>query len=519
MSPRRPPAGTAATVAWVALLLVLAVPVWWGAHQPYSWDADNIAPGSVLRALAERFGPGWYSSYGPVPYQLTALVYAPLLAGLRLAGELGTPASEFPWGFAHPDASMAALIVAARLLTLALAVAAAALLARDHRAAGGTRGWIVPLLLVGSPVFAYYARTSNVDMHYAFWLVLAFAFAERRAPTAGRLAAGAAAAALAVCSKEQAAPFAAVAAGWALWRAARGDAGPARLRNGVAVGAAALAAYAAAWMLPFNLEGWRAHHHFVFHVAKYERTYALDAAGLGALAARLAELQPVTMGWPVLAGLGLALLARPRLAGLGPRTLGGVLYLAGFIGPVGYVYPRFLLPVTLLLAVPVAARGVEAVLARGGGRRAAGFAASALAVLALTGGPNLSLVQLTDTRLAVGAWLEARVPAGATVEVGGNPRFQARVPRRARLLLTSPDSIRLAPRGPRGDVVLLSSLDGRYFEADPTARSAWLDSLEAPDGAWHGPRVFRPWRPTGNILHLLVSPTVRAWVRRDLPEP
>jgi len=500
-------------MAWAALVLALAAPIGWGAVQPNSWDVDNIAPGSVLRGLAAGFGPGWHASYGPLPYLLTAVLYLPVLAALRLAGALGEPAAEFPYGFAHPDAAMFALILIARALTLALALGLAWSLVRAHRAAGGRRGWIVPLLLLGSPVFAYYARTSNVDMHYAFWLAAAFALAESRAATPGRLAWAAAAATAALCSKEQSAPLAVVAGGWALWRAARGDAGPRRARAAAGVAGAALATYVALYALPFNLEGWRAHHHFVFHVARYERAYPLTPGGLAGLAGRLVELAPVGLGWPVLLGLALAIVGRAPLAGLGPRAVAVGLYVAGFLAPVGYVYPRFLLPL-LLLAVPLAARGVEAALERAAGRAWAAPLAAALAVLALTGAPNLARVQLTDTRLAAGAWLRARVPPGATVEIAGNPRFQLHPPRDVRVLVTSPDSLRASPRGPRGDVVLLSGVDGAFFERDPAVRAAWYDSLAA---GYEGPRVFRPAMDPGNVRDLFVSPEVRAWVRRGLP--
>jgi hypothetical protein len=504
---------TAGRAAWAALILTLVAGIAWGAHQPHAWDVDNIAPGSVLRAIAARFGPGWYSSYGPLPYLITAVATVPALALFAVTGELGTPARDYPWGFAHPDASVLALIVMARLVTVSLALATAWVLARDHREAGGRHGWLVPLLLTGSPVFAYYARTSNVDMHYVAWLALAFALAGGRAPSVRRFAAAAACAVAALCSKEQSAPFAAVAFAWPLLRSWRGTKGAARARAVTGVVLAGVAVYVAAYALPFNLEGWRAHHHFVFHVAKYERTFPLTVEGLIALGGRFAALLPVGLGWPVLAGVAAAIGLRVPLRGLGPIAIGAALYVAGFLGPVGYIYPRFMLPL-LLLGVPVAARGLERLLSRAGARGGPALIGAVLALLALTGGPNLTRVQLTDSRIAAGRWLESRVPPGALVEIAGNPRFQARPPRDARVLLATPDSLRASPRGPRGDIVLLSAQDAEFFERDAVVRRVWLDSLAITHD---GPVTFRPSLPVGNVGDLFVSPVVRVWVRRGLP--
>ena len=522
-----------AWLAWAGFALVLAVPIGWGIHASFSWDVDNIAPGSVLKAMAARFAPGWYSSYGPAPYLLTAVVYAPILALMRLAGELGHPVAAYPWGFAHPDTAVAILVIAARLVNLALALGVAVLAARDAVAPGaagtdrrlGMQSWLVPLLLAGSAVFVYHARTSNVDMAALFWAWLAFALAETHRPTLGRYAGAAAAAALAVCSKEQVAPFAVVAglaACTSAWRLParqdlRGGAAAAgRVRGWSAaalVAAAGLLAYALAWGLPFNTTGWLAHHHFLFETAKYPRTFAATLDGYTALGLRVLRLAPLAFGPPALLGLLAALALRPNLRGLGLRTLASALYLAGFIASVGYVYPRFLLPL-LLLVLPIAARGLETAWQRVASPLRAAFAGGVVLV-ALAGGPALDLVMLADTRLAVERWLAAGVPPGALVEVAGNPHFQARVPRTLTLLVTSPDSLRAKPRGPRGDVVLLSSIDAYNFRREPL-RSAWADSL-GPGGPYRRERLFTPPALARWVSGLPVAPEVEVYVRRRAP--
>jgi len=503
--------------AWLALLAILALGLAWGAHQPYSWDADNIAPGPVLRGIAQRFGPGWYSSYGPVPYYLVAMVYIPLLGFFKMTGELGTPSAEYPWGFDHPDASMAALIIAARVVSLLLAIPAAWTLVRAAfpPESGVLRRWIVPVLLIGSPVFVYYARTTNVDMHYFAWLALGFLLVQRRESGPAGLAGAGACAVVAVCSKEQAAPFAAVILATAFFRALFWESRP-RVQAIAGLALASAGAYAASWMLPLNLAGWRRHHDFIFHVAKYDRAYPLTIEGFRDLGGRLLELTPVALGWPAILGLTFALVFRASWRGLGPRAIACGIYLLGFIGPIGYVYPRFLLPL-LLLVIPLAARGWNEAFERvpAGSVSRLAFAAILL-VFTLTGGPNLTVVQLTDARYAVQHWLKT-LPPGATVEVAGNARFQARMPHEARVIYTTMDSLRVRPHGPRGDVVLLSSLDEAFFRRDPAIQAVFWDSLAGPGTAYRPPLWFRPARNTGNILNLFVSPTTQAYVRKGVP--
>jgi hypothetical protein len=501
-------------VAWVALAATLLAGIAWGAFPQYSWDVDNIAPGSVLRGMAARFGPAWFSSYGPVPYLMVAVVYAPMLALFRLIGELGTPSALYPWGFQHPDASVVALILAARGLSVALALLLALLAARERWSGRARDAWLVPLLMAGSPALVYYARTSNVDIYYLFFLGAAFHFAERATRVRGFLVAGAAAA-LAVCCKEQSAPLAAVAVAGGLWRTARAAERDGRARRAAAVVLAAIGAYLAAWMLPLHLAAWRGHHAFIFEQARYPRSFAADAAGFAALAGRALELLPVTLGWPVLAGVALAAPRPAAWSGLGARAVAAALYGIGFLGVIGYVYPRFLLPL-MLLALPLAARGWSASLDRAGA--AAWAIVTALLVLVALGGPMLGLVQARDPRLEARRWLDSHVAAGTVIEMAGNPRFMVRPPAGLEILSTSADSLLRSPRGPRGDVVITSGFEAYAFQRDSALRAAWWDSLTAPGGAYAPAADFHVGAWARPVRGLPIAPAVSIWTRR-VPRP
>jgi hypothetical protein len=487
MSARRP-GGALAVAAWAGLALTLAVPLWWGVDPRFSWDVDAIAPGSVLKAMAAHFGPTWFSSYGPAPYALTALAYAPLLVLYRLAGELSHPSALYPWGFAHPRASLGALVIAARLVTLALALASAWLAARAvRRLAPRAPGWVTPLLLAGSPVFAYYARSSNVDLHMLFWLFLAFEGAESDPP---RPVLAGVAAAVALCCKEQIAPLALVALAAATFRAERRPGTDTRAAAVAALrvlGAAALT-YAALWRLPWGHPGWSAHHRFLFEQAVYPRSYPPTPAGFAALARRGLQLTPLALGAATTVAVAGALARRVSWRGLGPRAL-------------------------LTLALPLAARGLEfpgAATARRGPPLRAAFAL--LAVVALAGGPALSWVMLDDPRLAAERWLRAHAPAGSVIEIGGNPHFQARVPEGHAVIVTRAEDLKIAARPPAGDLVLVSSIDAYRFSSDPAMRLAWWEPLHAPGaGGYRAVARFTASPLAVLVVGLPVAPQVEVF--------
>lgn len=513
--------GSRLSGVWLATALVavvLLVPITWGVDPLYSWDVDAIAPGAVLRAFAAHFGTTWHGSYGPVPYFMFALVYAPLLALLRLLGELGHPAAAYPWGFRHPERSMAILIVGARLVSVTLAVAMAAMAAGDARRQGVRRPWLAPLLLLGSAVFAYYGRTTNVDIFMFFWLWLGYHLLERPAASLATLAAAAAAATMAVCSKEQSAPLVVAVCGGAMLRAARmpGDT-PRRLGRAALVGLAAVAAYALVWRLPFGLPGWREHHYYIFHVAKYPRTYPLAPMGVVRLMARSTRELPLVLGPALLVAALLGAWRRAFWSGLGYRLVGGGLYLIAFIVSIGYVYPRFLFPL-MLIALPLGVRAVDAL--ANIRSTAARMAVAGILVLTLAGGPAVSLAMLADPRLDAERWIAARLARGeldrTVVEVAGNPRYQARLHHDVPVVYTRADSLGAERLSPVGDLVLVSAIDRYTFEREPAAKAWWAALTATSPPRWERLEFASP-DFTRVISGLPVAPTVWVYVRTRTP--
>lgn len=505
-----------ARAAWTALLITLLVPIWWGGDGRFPWD-NSIAPAAVLKAIAARFGSGFFMSYGPVPYYLSAVPVAGVLAAAKLAGELGTPSSVYPWGFAHPELMMTLISVAARLVTLAMALAIVWF--SVHRAPGTPlrrARWLVPLLFLGSPIFAYYARTSNVDVHYLFWLWLGVTWTEQARGDFRKLAGAAAASALAICSKEQSGPAAVVIIACAMWAAANtANAGaPQRLLRAAGVAGASLLAYVVAWRLPMNLAGWRVHHEFLFSDAKYGRDFPATLAGFAQLTGHALSQLPVVLGPLMLAGVLLALLLRVSFRGLGVRALVCLGYAVGFLGVIGYCYERFLIP-CYLLAIPLAARALEALLerqAQSAGRRALVVALMLGAIV--FGGPATSWVMLTDPRLAAERWIRESLPPRATLEIAGNPHYQPRIPAGRTLLWTRTDSLLASPRGPVGDVVFVSSIDAYAIARERTIAHLWEQSHLEEHG--YRRRIEFPLSRMARFTRGVEVPMITVHVRDDL---
>src|SRR5207248_1160959 len=99
------------------------------------------------------------------------------------------------------------------------------------------------------------------------------------------------------------------------------------------------AAYALAWVLPWNLQGWRAHLDFVVHVARYPRSFPVSPPGFTGLGGAVARALAPALGWPVLLGLALAIVCRASPGRLRIRAIGALTYVVAFIGAIGYVYP------------------------------------------------------------------------------------------------------------------------------------------------------------------------------------
>lgn len=170
----RLPRGVRAALAFCLLLHVVGIT--WGLPSSDAWDVDGVAPRDFLPGLAQTYSPGEFYTYPPLHLALLAVVTAPvtLVAVLR-AAHLDVP-SVMHVILAPPY--MTAMTAIARVVTLLMSLGIVLTLTRiaeeiapDERKEGTATAtaWFASL----GWSFTYYAHTTNLDVPYLFWAMLA----------------------------------------------------------------------------------------------------------------------------------------------------------------------------------------------------------------------------------------------------------------------------------------------------------------------------------------------------------
>jgi Dolichyl-phosphate-mannose-protein mannosyltransferase len=173
---------------WLAAILALslvlnAFHLGWGLpNGNASWAADSYGPitvlGLVLRSF-HRWNSGFFYFKYPLGYPfLLAATFAPYLAFAYLTGTWKHPATTYPYGFADPERSLYVLMLCGRLLSVAFGVGVArvAYAIGDRLFDRSAARWSALLTATAYPI-VYYSHTTNLDIGYAFWLLLALACA------------------------------------------------------------------------------------------------------------------------------------------------------------------------------------------------------------------------------------------------------------------------------------------------------------------------------------------------------
>lgn len=487
---------------WLLAILALAALLdgWhltWGLpNGNRSWAADAIGPATALGVAVrtfDGFNSGWfYFKYPPAWPFLMVASFLPYLGWLWLTGGWRQPTGSYPYGFADPEQALFVLALCARLLALAfgvgLVVLAYAIAARLYDRAAAR--WAAFFTATAYPI-VYYAHTTNLDISYCFWLILALYAAIVAAGTARPLpwAVLGVAAALALATKEQGfawlapLPIMACAArvradGWpALW------ARPTWVMAGA--GGLALAVANNALINPLG---------FVGRVAyllgrPLEDTGARLAPVEFALWKGAKEWMYVEHFWNgISSSLGLPLLAlaavgvvaswRRPAAALWLLVPALALYYLSLRG-LELITLRYLLPITVLGAIWMGVACAALRAGAGARRRLATAACAALAALALARAVELDWLLVRDARYGAEAWMRANLPAGARAEVYQKPAFLPR--------FRDQVSVALIPIGER----TVAGLAQRRPEAIVTSSASRksITHFWAPD-----------WRESGTML-------------------
>jgi hypothetical protein len=368
------------------------------------------------------------------------------------------------------------------------------------RTIGATYAWPAAFCAGAFLPFAFYAKTINLDVPYVFWFVVSCLFlvdAHRHGRARDCVGFGITAAA-AVATKDQTYALYVLPAFHLAWRLGRSRPGLTALAAGTIAGLATLVLL---FNLPFNYDGFRNHVDLALGPASTEyRMFPPTLAGQWALARVTAGQLLWALGVPgtILLAVGLV---RRRHSSTEPAIPAWVLlaslsYYVTLIAVIGYVYDRFLLPVTTLLAL-VAAIGLK----RTSGfvwsqrlqseTRGPGLVAFALLAWLVWRAASVDALLVRDSRYAAEAWLRAHVPRDAWVvsidEFGRVPRLDRF--RHRQIAATIEETLSARP-----DFIVVNTEFLARSPAD-SPRRLWLEWLQAAAGPYEV--AFRYKAPLG----------------------
>jgi hypothetical protein len=407
--------------------------------------------------VAEPWNSGWFWFKYPLGHVLLlAAVYAPYLGWLLLSGGISNPTSAYPYGMADPETTLATLALLGRGLSAAMGAGAVVLVYLAVRNAFGRSAAVAAALLTTFCYpFVYYAHTTNVEVPYVFWLLLAFLAAVRlsegRTQRRWWLALGAGAA-MSVSTKELGAgfflglpPILVVAL------LTRGERPGEIVRGGMLAALAAVAVVCVANLVPLNPSG------FMHRIGFLTQTLPPE------LALKYAPYYfPIDLGTArdLTSELGQLMLAFERLStSLGPVTAA--------LAAVGLVIATLRRPSWTLLAI---AGTVTFYL----------FGARAMLSLSMRYVMPMTLIACSLAGVAVGAIVDGR--RLAPLRWGAELARRARVARQSRRSLPTPDVLTsTACRAANGRDSLQCAQYRRTAIAQPRLRPAVVSGIVGCD--------------------------------------
>lgn len=426
------------------------VPTATSAETVSPWPVDTIAPVKPLAEAHHKFKrdlDSWII-YPLFHYIVVDIAYAPYLAALFLSGGIENPSGAFPYGVTNPEATFATLTIIARLVSLlmALGIIVTVFLITRQLFTESAALWAALCTALIAPL-AFYAKTSNLDVPYLFWTMLAIwqcLLAIQSQQYRHYILFGVFGA-LAIASKDQAYGYFSLTPFIFAWAIARhNNNGRVNVKHYcfalvskpiIITGIATVATFALANNLLFGgLEGYLKHLEFA-QIIHEQNVRGQNAAiyTLGwqfTLLTDSVQMLVRMLGWGslllALAGIVYCIRKQNYTALVLPLLATG--YYLSVTAPVGMVLSRYLLGIAILF-MPFLGMLIHQVLQRKTDYTKQAALALVIASIIWQGllSINLNYTLLNDSRVQMEAWIKDNIPTGTIIETYTQPRYLPRI--------------------------------------------------------------------------------------------
>ena len=150
-----------------------ALGAFWGLPSALTPASDSISPLGPLAFVAKYRQADITFIYPAVHQLIQVAFYGVVLVAAKVTGAIGAISSVWPYGFKDPSAIFSLLLAVSNLISAVMAAFLLRTLWRMRPDPAAAQWFAIPLLGL-SGVYAYYARTANMDIPYLFWIVLAW---------------------------------------------------------------------------------------------------------------------------------------------------------------------------------------------------------------------------------------------------------------------------------------------------------------------------------------------------------
>ena len=329
----------------------------WGLPSPSSsgWATDEITPVAVMNGMEMKFSNGWFARYPPLHFYLLSLFYLPVyfLNALKILTVPGLPMNTIFFIIGRLISVFMGTFIVFMVYLCGCEII-------DKKSA-----LFASLITALTPPFLYYSKTSNVDIPYIFWFIIALYFFIRilKYHRTYDYIFFASTAVFSICTKDQAygllilIPFIII---YSYHRHNRAHGKPNNwvksLFNKKTISALIIGTslFALIHNFIFNFQGFKKHLLLIIGPAKGERIFSGSILGFINMSIYTIKQLNFILGWPILIicilGFIYALTRKKKYSVTFWLLVPGISYYLSFIFIIGKDTLRHLMPIYILMS-------------------------------------------------------------------------------------------------------------------------------------------------------------------------